>query len=135
MMSELYHYGVKGMKWGVRRTPVQLGHKTKAKKQSSDLKEKKQRRSDLKKRRTMSTEELTRKIERLKKEKQFKDLVESDIAPGRTAVKNFLKSSGGRVLTNAAIGALAYAGYAVVSGNVDPKQAAGYIFPNPNKKK
>lgn len=25
--NELYHYGVKGMKWGVRRTPEQLGHK------------------------------------------------------------------------------------------------------------
>ena len=24
--NELYHYGVKGMKWGVRRSPVQLGH-------------------------------------------------------------------------------------------------------------
>ena len=24
--SELCHYGVKGMKWGVRRTPEQLGH-------------------------------------------------------------------------------------------------------------
>lgn len=27
-MSELFHYGVKGMKWGVRRTPEELGHKT-----------------------------------------------------------------------------------------------------------
>lgn len=25
--SELYHHGVKGMKWGIRRTPQQLGHK------------------------------------------------------------------------------------------------------------
>lgn len=27
--NELKHYGVKGMKWGVRRTPEQLGHKRK----------------------------------------------------------------------------------------------------------
>ena len=25
--SEIYHHGVKGQKWGVRRTPQQLGHK------------------------------------------------------------------------------------------------------------
>lgn len=24
----LEHYGIKGMKWGIRRTPEQLGHKT-----------------------------------------------------------------------------------------------------------
>lgn len=31
-MSEIwiYHYGVKGMKWGVRRTPEQLGHTKKS---------------------------------------------------------------------------------------------------------
>lgn len=27
-MNELYHHGIKGQKWGVRRTPEQLGHKS-----------------------------------------------------------------------------------------------------------
>lgn len=35
--NELYHYGVKGQKWGVRRTPLQLGHKTSSKKKSARL--------------------------------------------------------------------------------------------------
>lgn len=30
--QELTHHGVKGMRWGVRRTPAQLGHKTATKK-------------------------------------------------------------------------------------------------------
>lgn len=34
----LYHHGVKGMKWGVRRTPQQLGHKVeKLKKRNAKL--------------------------------------------------------------------------------------------------
>ena len=30
MNNELYHHGVKGMKWGVRRSPEQLSHKPQA---------------------------------------------------------------------------------------------------------
>lgn len=32
--SELYHHGVKGMKWGVRRSPEQLGHRVSKHKKS-----------------------------------------------------------------------------------------------------
>ena len=32
--SELYHHGIKGMKWGIRRTKAQLGHDTTKKKRS-----------------------------------------------------------------------------------------------------
>lgn len=130
MTDELYHYGIKGMKWGIRRTPAQLGHKTKI----ANSEEKRQRKLDLKYRRQLSDKDLDQKIERLKKEKQFKELSEEDIAPGRTAVKKFLKSNGGKVLSNAAVGALAYLGYVAITGNVDPRQAAGYIFPNPRKR-
>lgn len=35
MHEDLYHHGIKGMKWGIRRTPAQLGHKTSAKKKTS----------------------------------------------------------------------------------------------------
>lgn len=33
--TSLTHYGVKGMKWGVRRSPAQLGHRTSSKKSRS----------------------------------------------------------------------------------------------------
>lgn len=39
MDEELYHYGIKGMKWGIRRTDAQLGHKIKTNDQkASDIK-------------------------------------------------------------------------------------------------
>ena len=134
MDDVLAHYGIKGMKWGVRRTPAQLGHET-GRKKTSNRSIKRQRKKDSKNRRKLSDVDLDQRMNRLKKEKEFKKLTYEDIHPGRAAVKNFLSGPTGRVATSAIAGALAYAGHAYVSGNVDMSQLANYVFPNPNRKK
>ena len=35
--GEIYHHGIKGQKWGVRRTKEQLGHKNKSKTSNKSL--------------------------------------------------------------------------------------------------
>ena len=37
---ELYHHGIKGMKWGIRRTPKQLGHNPSSSKKKLTVREK-----------------------------------------------------------------------------------------------
>ena len=136
--DELYHYGVKGMKWGVRRTPAQLGHDTRSersKQKSADKAERKRRKTDLKNRRTMSDADIKKRIERLKLEAEYKKLTEADIAPGRRFVKDIMSSSSKSYLTNAAKGTMAYAVKAAMTGRVDPMEAASYVASNPNKKK
>lgn len=132
----LMHYGILGMKWGVRRSEAQLararGKKTET---SADDKEKTARKTDVKNRRTMSEADLRKKIERLKLEKQLKELTSEDLSPGRKMATEILKSAGSKVLATAAAGAAAYAVKAAMTGKFDPKEAASYIAANPNKKK
>lgn len=148
----LQHYGIKGMKWGIRRTEEQLararGSLTSSKSKltssvdkalgrSSAERAERNRRAKVRKNvRTTSDEDLRKEVNRLELEKKYKNLSDEDLKPGRTAVKKFLKSTGGRVVTSAAIGSLAYAGYLAVGGK-DPegRQLANYLFPNPNRKK
>lgn len=91
----LMHHGVKGMKWGVRRTPAQLGHKrsgSRRKKSRSSRKgeARKKRISGLVKKRTttktvtrrkkaseFTDDELQAAVKRLQLEKQYNDLVRS----------------------------------------------------------
>lgn len=44
-LNELEHYGIKGQKWGVRRTPEQLGHVTEKKRKVSNWIEKARKKS------------------------------------------------------------------------------------------
>lgn len=139
--NQLMHYGILGMKWGVRRTPEQLARargKTASKKEPNDSdkdrKEKSSREKDLKNRRTLSTSDIQKKIDRLRLEKQFKSLTEEDLAPGKKLVSDILGSAGKKVLEAAAAGAMAYTVKALMTKKFDAKEAASYIAPNPNKK-
>lgn len=137
--NELYHYGIKGMKWGIRRYQNKDGSLTSAGKKRRDKNEnkaiKKDRKQDVKNRRKLSDAELKRKIERLQTEKRFKELTNEDISPGKTMVSNILRSAGTKVLTAAVAGATAYGIKAAMTKKFDFGEAAKYIVPNPNAKK
>lgn len=135
MEAYLSHHGVKGMKWGVRRSEAQLSRgRRRSSKNSSDRKEVSARRAAVRNRRTMSDADLKKRIERLKLEREFKSLTEDDIAPGRKCVSEILSVSGKKVLTMAAAGTMAYAVKAAMTKEFNSKEAAQYIAANPNKK-
>lgn len=131
----LYHHGIKGMKWGVRRTPDQLARVRGKRTQDANELEKVNRKTAVKNRRTMSDADIKKRIERLKLEREFKSLTEEDVAPGRKFTSEILSTAGKRALTVAATGAMAYAIKTAMTKDFDLKEAAQYIAVNPNKKK
>lgn len=139
MSNELMHYGVLGMKWGIRRyrnkddTLTTAGKKRLSK--DKDKAEKKERKVALKNRRSLSDVDLKKKIERLKMEKEFKNLTEEDISPGRKYVGEIMSSAGKKALTVVAAGTMAYGVKVAMTKEFNIKEAAGYIAANPNKKK
>lgn len=122
-MDYICHYGIKGMKWGVRRyqnpdgSLTEAGRKRAARQErrraNSERRakvraEKKDRRRANRDRYILSEEELARRIARLEKEKKLRMLTESEISPGRTAVKEVLSDSGKSITKNVATGTGTY---------------------------
>lgn len=140
MNAELYHHGVKGQKWGVRRFQRKDGSLTSAEKKRRGTKEskdksiKRERVKDLKNRRKLSDVDLKKKIERLKLEKEFKNLTKEEITPGKKFVSDIMSSAGKKALTTIAAGTMLYATKAALKGEVDLKDAAGYLAPKPKNK-
>ena len=98
----LMHHGVKGMKWGVRRTPEQLGRAQQkvhnglnvarnytGSKRSDALKA--ARRRDINQ---MSNKELQDTITRLNLEKQYRSLTKVDYMAGQKRASEALKYEG-----------------------------------------
>lgn len=141
--NELRHYGILGMKWGVRRTEQQLA---KARGRVSELEEKLQRKTGgksggkhtstnskvpKKNVKDMSDEELRAKINRIQMERQLAELTSGDkkrkTSKGRTFVGEVLEKSGKNIATQAVTYALGRMVNAAFSGK------AGEDIVNPKK--
>lgn len=86
-------------------------------------------------RRTMSTEELKKRIERLKLEKELKNLTNEDQAFGLSYISNLSKGIAGKVVSTIATGALLYGTKALISGEYNAKEMGSAVFNGGPKKK
>lgn len=126
--SELYHQGIKGQRWGIRRYQNEDGSLTPA---GKDRYARKDRSRALRNRRSLSDQELNDRIKRIKLEREFKRVSEDDIRPGKKFCSNFLNKYGSTVLTSVATSATMYAIYAALTRNVNAEDAAKFIAKPP----
>ena len=129
LSNELEHHGVKGMRWGHRKTPVRSSRQNSSSTNTSPNRSSKKTPSKKSKIKSMSDSEIQSKIKRLEMEKRLSTLSNEDRHPGTSFVKNALKDSGKQVLTtvgkNAMIGGLRYATDKSFTGKDFAKSLAG----------
>ena len=114
--SELYHHGILGQKWGIRRFQNKDGsYTTEGKKRRKSGYEEYKEDTDWRKVRSMSDKDLDQKIERLKKEKQYKELRYEQMSEGEKFVHDVLSDAGKKAAKAVAAGALVFAGRAILN--------------------
>lgn len=108
-MNELYHHGIKGMHWGVRRYQNLDGTLTNAGKRHEQAADDRRARQNAKRQREwnannasqLSDKELTDQILRLQREKQLKDLTNDVVRPGKKHARDLMYRYGDQILTAA----------------------------------
>lgn len=135
--NTIAHWGVKGMKWGVRRSRKERTSDSRSQKRANKnalASTRERRRNDIKNRRKLSDKSLEAKIKRLESEKKLKSLMEEDVSPGRSFIKRVLTKSGESAANKIVSGAMLYAVKAAGEGKFDFKEATKYMAPKPKSK-
>lgn len=87
--NQLYHHGIKGQRWGVRRNEAQLARaRGKSQDDKSDKNKPKIKPKTAKSVEDMSTEELNAIIKRMELEKRYKDLSPKKVSVGKKFVNH-----------------------------------------------
>lgn len=110
----LAHYGVKGMRWGVKRGVV--NDRVPRTKKENTVRD--SRKTALKRRQVLSDKNLDQLVKRLEQEKKLKNLLDEDLAPGRTATKKLLANAGTKVAATVLAGAGVWAVKAALDGSI-----------------
>lgn len=100
--QELYHYGVKGMKWGVRRYQNKDGSLKpagKKRRRGEDAHSDYQRAHTKKSVKNMSDKELRDRINRIQMEKQYSQLTKREKSAGEKFVNGVLMASATAIAT------------------------------------
>lgn len=109
----LAHYGVRGMKWGVKKGVV--NPRMQRTKKENTIRS--QRKDARRKRQTLSDKDLDGLVSRLEKEKKLKSLLDDDLTPGKSLSQQIIRGAGTKVAGAVVAGAGMYVVKGVLTKN------------------